>query len=54
MSRTRRSTNISEQHFTEVAVMPSEIEQLPDLTGYLKTASSKEWLRVKVAQELPS
>jgi len=26
--------------------MPSELEQLPDLTGYLKTASSAEWLRV--------
>jgi type IV secretory pathway TraG/TraD family ATPase VirD4 len=48
--RTRRSTNVSEQHLTEVAVMPSEIEQLPDLTGYLKTASSKEWLRVSLAQ----
>jgi type IV secretory pathway TraG/TraD family ATPase VirD4 len=42
----RRSTNISEQHVTEAAVMPSELEQLPDLTGYLKTASSGEWLRV--------
>jgi type IV secretory pathway TraG/TraD family ATPase VirD4 len=42
----RRSTNISEQHVTEAAVMPSELEQLPDLTGYLKTASSREWLRV--------
>jgi type IV secretory pathway TraG/TraD family ATPase VirD4 len=52
-NHTRYSTNISEQHLTEVAVMPSEIEQLPDLTGYLKTASSKEWLRVKVAREVP-
>jgi type IV secretory pathway VirB2 component (pilin) len=42
----RRSTNVSEQHVTEAAVMPSELEQLPDLTGYLKTASSREWLRV--------
>jgi type IV secretory pathway TraG/TraD family ATPase VirD4 len=42
----RRSTNISEQHVTEVAVMPSELEQLPDLSGYLKRASSPEWLRV--------
>ncbi len=42
----RRSTNISEQHVTEAAVMPSELEQLPDLTGYLKTASCSEWLRV--------
>lgn len=42
----RRSTSVSEQHVTEAAVMPSELEQLPDLTGYLKTASSREWLRV--------
>jgi type IV secretory pathway TraG/TraD family ATPase VirD4 len=47
MSRgSRRSTSTSEQHVTESAVMASELEQLPDLTGYLKTASSSEWLRV--------
>jgi hypothetical protein len=47
MSRgSRRSTSTSEQHVTEAAVMASELEQLPDLTGYLKTASSSEWLRV--------
>jgi type IV secretory pathway TraG/TraD family ATPase VirD4 len=42
----RRSTSVSEQRITEVAVMASELEQLPDLTGYLKTASSSAWLRV--------
>jgi type IV secretory pathway TraG/TraD family ATPase VirD4 len=42
----RRSTNVSEQHVTEAAVMASELEQLPDLTGYLKTASGCAWLRV--------
>jgi type IV secretory pathway TraG/TraD family ATPase VirD4 len=42
----RRSTSVSEQRITEVAVMASELEQLPDLTGYLKTASSRAWLRV--------
>src|SRR5581483_8069137 len=42
----RRSLNTSEQHVTEPAVMPSEIEQLPDLTGYLKTASCKAWRHV--------
>jgi type IV secretory pathway TraG/TraD family ATPase VirD4 len=42
----RRSTSISEQHVIEAAVMASELEQLPDFTGYLKTASSREWLRV--------
>jgi hypothetical protein len=31
---------------TEAAVRPSEIEQLPDFTGYLKTASSPAWLKV--------
>ena len=47
MSRgARRSTSTSEQHVTEAAVMASELEQLPDLTGYLKTASASEWLRV--------
>jgi type IV secretory pathway TraG/TraD family ATPase VirD4 len=46
----RRSTNISEQHVTEAAVMASELEQLPDLTGYLKTASSRKWLRVVISR----
>lgn len=44
----RRSTNISEQRVTEAAVLASELEQLPDLTGYLKTASSPAWLRVRL------
>jgi type IV secretory pathway TraG/TraD family ATPase VirD4 len=42
----RRSRNITEQHATETAVMPSELEQLPDLCGYLKFASSTSWLKV--------
>jgi type IV secretory pathway TraG/TraD family ATPase VirD4 len=46
----RRSTNVSEQHVTEAAVMASELEQLPDLTGYLKTASSVKWLRVALSR----
>jgi len=33
------------QHVTEAAVLPSEIEQLPDLQGYLKFASQPEWRR---------
>jgi hypothetical protein len=44
----RRSTQVSEQRITETAVMASELEQLPDLTGYLKTASSNAWLRVSL------
>ena len=46
----RRSTNVSEQHVTEAAVLASELEQLPDLAGYLKTASSREWLRVAISR----
>jgi type IV secretory pathway TraG/TraD family ATPase VirD4 len=42
----RRSRSITEQHATEPAVMPSELEKLPDLCGYLKTASSPRWLKV--------
>ena len=42
----RRSTSVSDQHVTEMAVLASQIEQLPDLTGYLKTASCSDWLRV--------
>lgn len=42
----RRSHNTSEQRVTEAAVMPSEIEGLPDFCGYLKVASASEWLKV--------
>jgi type IV secretory pathway TraG/TraD family ATPase VirD4 len=42
----RRSKNTSEQHVTEAAVMPSELEQLPDFNGYFKGASSTAWLKV--------
>jgi hypothetical protein len=33
----------------EDAVLPSEIEQLPDLTGFLKLASQPQWRRVRLA-----
>jgi len=46
----RRSTHIGEQHVTELAVMPSELEQLPDLTGYVKITSSQAWQRVRVVR----
>ena len=36
----------SEHRQIEPAVMDSEIERLPDLAGYLKLASSPDWLRV--------
>jgi type IV secretory pathway TraG/TraD family ATPase VirD4 len=45
-SRGRRSTNVSEQHVIESAVLAAELEQLPDLTGYLKSARAPQWLRV--------
>jgi type IV secretory pathway TraG/TraD family ATPase VirD4 len=44
----RRSRNVTEQCVTEAAVMPSELEQLPDLVGYLKTASSPAWRKVRL------
>ncbi len=37
---------VSDQHVVEAAVMASEIEQLPDLTGLLKLASQPEWRRI--------
>jgi hypothetical protein len=40
----------SEHHVTEHAVMHSEIEQLPDLTGFLKLASSPSWRRVSITR----
>src|SRR6202171_1928145 len=43
---TRRSTQVSEQQVIESAVLSSELEQLPDLRGYLKTASSRGWMRI--------
>jgi len=44
----RRSTQVSEQTLVEAAVMASELEQLPDLTGYLRTACSPVWYRVRL------
>jgi hypothetical protein len=51
-SRSRRptdllsSTTLSEHLGIEPAVMDSQIEQLPDLAGYLKFASVPHWQRV--------
>jgi type IV secretory pathway TraG/TraD family ATPase VirD4 len=44
----RRSMSVSEQRLTEAAVLASELEQLPDFTGYLKCASSAVWLKVRL------
>jgi type IV secretory pathway VirB2 component (pilin) len=46
----RRSRSVTEQHVTETAVMASELEQLPDLRGYLKTASSATWWKVNLTR----
>src|SRR5580704_6715197 len=44
-----RSESRTLQHATESAVLASEIEQLPDLHGYLKFASAPSWSRVRLA-----
>jgi hypothetical protein len=57
VSRTRKggffaepghSVSRGEQHVTEAAVLAAEIEQLADLSGYLKFASNPSWLRVRL------
>jgi type IV secretory pathway TraG/TraD family ATPase VirD4 len=40
--------NRSESSTVEAAVMASEIEQLPDLAGYLKLASRPQWTQVRL------
>lgn len=42
----RCARTYGDQHVTEAAVLPSEVEQLPDLAGYVKLASSASWCRV--------
>lgn len=44
----RRSVQISEQRVIQSAVLAAQIEQLPDLAGYLKTASSPVWRPVRI------
>jgi hypothetical protein len=54
VSKSRRATEFvgsvthSEHRSLESAVLPSEIEQLPDLAGYLKYASDPQWQRVRL------
>jgi type IV secretory pathway TraG/TraD family ATPase VirD4 len=43
------SVSTSQHHVTESAVLPSEIEQLPDPRGHLKFASTPEWRKVKLS-----
>lgn len=47
-SKIERSRTVTEQYVTEDAVLPSEIEQLPDRTGYLKLTSRPEWRKVTI------
>jgi hypothetical protein len=49
-SQPQSSVSRSTQHAIETAVLPSEIEQLPDLAGYLKLASKAEWLKVQITR----
>jgi len=43
------SRNVTRRHVTEAAVMASQIEQLPDLTGFLKLASNPAWMQVALS-----
>lgn len=47
--RRHRSRTVSTQPATEWAVLPAEIEQLPDLRGILKLASRPDWCRVALS-----
>jgi type IV secretory pathway TraG/TraD family ATPase VirD4 len=42
---------VSDHHITEAAVLPSQIEQLSDLEGYLKLASQPRWIAVKLPRD---
>lgn len=44
--RRQTSTSRTLQRRTESALLPAEIEQLPDRAGYLKLASAPAWVRV--------
>jgi type IV secretory pathway TraG/TraD family ATPase VirD4 len=46
MGTPHETRGTSEHHATEAAVMPAEIEQLPDRTGYLRFPSQPAWMRV--------
>lgn len=54
LSKSKRATDLwgsvtHSQHLAvESAVLPSQVEQLPDLSGYLKFASDPKWLSVRL------
>jgi hypothetical protein len=43
------SATTSEHRTIEPAIMASEIERLPDLEGFLKFASTPDWMRVMLS-----
>jgi type IV secretory pathway TraG/TraD family ATPase VirD4 len=49
LDKPQRSRTTNLQQVTEPAVLAAEIEQLPDLAGYLKFASTPEWRRVRIS-----
>jgi type IV secretory pathway TraG/TraD family ATPase VirD4 len=53
MRGTRRSMQVNDHQVVESAVLAAELEQLPDLSGYLKTASSRAWARVSLRPSAP-
>jgi hypothetical protein len=59
VSRSRRPLDLlpvinhSDSRSVESAVLASEIEQLPDLAGYLKLASKPAWIRVTLERPTP-
>ena len=53
LARRRRSTTESDQVIIEPAVLLAEIEQLPDLAGYAKPASSAAWHRIHFPTDNP-
>jgi type IV secretory pathway TraG/TraD family ATPase VirD4 len=54
VSKSRRTTELfgsvthSEHRSVEPAILPSQVEQLPDLSGYLKYASEPRWQQVRL------
>lgn len=46
----KKTHTVSDQLHTEDAVMASEIEQLPDLHGFLKLASQPHWRRITLTR----
>jgi type IV secretory pathway TraG/TraD family ATPase VirD4 len=54
VSKSRQETEVlgsithSEHRSVEPAVLPSQVEQLADLAGYLKYASDPQWQRVRL------